>query len=182
MVLRRGWTLIGSHFLNALAGGSGGNIVFPKSSHRGGRAARCSHRLRNSVAKVPLGAGSLCSPGSKRSILGVLPPQLCIWDPSGTRYHYGPSLQRHLLVLNKGRGELSGGLHPGAPKIGTELIKPLTKRQQFFSTSVPATQLRVQKSAVKRPTPESCWQCQPRQPVRAGPGTQRGLRQGSGRA
>lgn len=123
----------------------------------------------------------LCSPGSKRSIPGVLPPQLCIWDPSGTRYHYRPSLQRHLLVLNEGRGELSEGLHPGPPEIGTELIKPLMKRQQFFSTSVPATRLHVQKSAVKRPTLESCWQCQPHQPGRAGPRTQRSLWQGSGR-
>lgn len=58
MVLRRRWTLIGSHFLNALADGSGGDIAFSASSQGQGRAVRGLHRLRNSVVKATLGVES----------------------------------------------------------------------------------------------------------------------------
>lgn len=43
-MLRRRWTLIGSHFLNALADGSGGDIAFSASSQGQGRAVRGLHR------------------------------------------------------------------------------------------------------------------------------------------
>lgn len=120
-MLRRGWTLISSHFLNALADGSREDVAFPVSSHRQGRAAGGLCRLRSLAVKVTLGVGSHPLPslageaGSELSILGVLPPWLLIshWDPSGTGHRYKPSLQKHLLVLNKGRGELLGGFTQG---------------------------------------------------------------------
>lgn len=58
MVLRRGRTLIGSHFLSALADGSGGDVAFSVAGHGWGRITRGLRGLRNSVAKVTLGAGS----------------------------------------------------------------------------------------------------------------------------
>lgn len=55
-MLRRGWTLISSHFLNALADRSRGDGAISISGHGWDRATRDG--LRNSVVKATLGAGS----------------------------------------------------------------------------------------------------------------------------
>lgn len=100
MVLRRGRTLISSHFLNALADGSGGDGAIPVSGQGWDRATRGLHGLRNSVVRATLGAGSHPLPwlageaGSEWSIPGesylpVSAPALGpFWDqaPLGTAF------------------------------------------------------------------------------------------------
>lgn len=95
-----------------------GTLLSPSPVTDGAEPPEVFCGLRNSVVKVTRGAGSHPLPllsgeaGSEQSIPGgVLPPWLCIspWDPSGTGHGYRSSLQKHLLVLSTGRGELLGG-------------------------------------------------------------------------
>lgn len=154
MVLRRGWTLISSHFPNALADGSRGHGALSVSGHK-----RWAEKFRGEgkagCRSHPLPWGGWSIPGQRHH--PVCTSTGTLLGPGTVRDH----LPQHLLVHNQ--GGTAGGLHSETPEAGTESAKPLMKRQRFSSAGVAALWPQVWESTGKDPTPGSCCQHQPTQ-------------------